>query len=329
MTKNVVDAIIEANKEYNINIGFIPSRRQVDYNGGYVNNWTTKDFYKYVKSRNSKIILERDHGGPGQGFCMDDGKKSFANDCEFFDIIHIDPWKKYPKFEDGLRETIKAINLCHSINPRCYYEIGTEEVIRYFKSEELEKLIIDLRKNLSSKVFSKIIYVVVQSGVGLNLGDQINTGTFNPNRLKEMVLICKKYNLLSKEHNGDYLTVNEVNNRFKLGLDTINIAPEYGQLETSIYMDLIEKLPVSILEEFYRICYKSKRWKKWIKNDFNPIKEKNKIIKISGHYVFSNPEFLILKKKVADNLGISIFQLDNNIKTKIKNKIFTYKNIIN
>ena len=37
----------------------------------------------------------------------DDGYESLKYDCKYLDMIHIDPWKKYPKFEDGLKETIK------------------------------------------------------------------------------------------------------------------------------------------------------------------------------------------------------------------------------
>ena len=44
MSKNVVDSIIEFTEETGNKIGLIPSRRQVEYNGGYVNNWTTKNF---------------------------------------------------------------------------------------------------------------------------------------------------------------------------------------------------------------------------------------------------------------------------------------------
>ena len=52
MSKNVVDAIIE----FGGGFGFIPSRRQVDYNGGYVNNWTTGEFCNlcWWKSSNRK-----------------------------------------------------------------------------------------------------------------------------------------------------------------------------------------------------------------------------------------------------------------------------------
>ena len=32
------------------------------------------------------------------------------HDSEYFDIIHIDPWKWYPKFEEGLQQTMDYIN---------------------------------------------------------------------------------------------------------------------------------------------------------------------------------------------------------------------------
>ena len=67
MSENVVNSVIEFTAQENIEIGFIPSRRQVDYNGGYVNNWNTQEFSKYVRSKSSKIVICRDHGGENQG----------------------------------------------------------------------------------------------------------------------------------------------------------------------------------------------------------------------------------------------------------------------
>ena len=43
-----VDAILEYCSETGNKIGLIPSRRQVEYDGGYVNNWTTETFSKYA-----------------------------------------------------------------------------------------------------------------------------------------------------------------------------------------------------------------------------------------------------------------------------------------
>lgn len=42
MSKNIVDAIIEFSNKTNHSVGLIPSRRQIEWDGGYVNNWTTE-----------------------------------------------------------------------------------------------------------------------------------------------------------------------------------------------------------------------------------------------------------------------------------------------
>ena len=301
MSKNVVDAVIEFDGDF----GFIPSRRQVDYNGGYVNNWSTGEFAKYV---NGRVPIERDHGGLGQGYKSDDGMESFIHDSHHLDIIHIDPWKHYQNFDDGLQQTIDYINFIYLIldNKKVKLEVGTEESIRRFETYELEKLLQVLETKLDSNMFENIEYAVVQSGVGLDLGKQTNTGTFNSDRLAEMVSICKKFGKKSKEHNGDYLSTKEYKDRFDLGLDSINIAPEFGQLETLCYLDEMG----DDIEDYYQICYDSKRWEKWIGKDFIPEDNKKELIKICGHYVFSNEKFKSIKPDI-----------DNKIKESIKHKL--------
>ena len=296
MSKNVVDAVIE----HNGNFGFIPSRRQVDYNGGYVNNWSTGEFAMYVDGR---VPVGRDHGGVGQGYKEDDGYESFLHDSKYFDIIHIDPWKKYQKFEDGLEETLAVLNYIYNMDQSVMFEVGTEEAIRKFTADELDTL---LRTLSEFEFFDNIEYAVVQSGTGLDLGKQTNTGTFNPNRLEEMVNVCKKYGKKSKEHNGDYLSNIEYKSRFDLGLDSINIAPEFGQLETLCYLDEMG----DDIEDYYQICYDSKRWEKWVSKDFIPEDNKKELIKICGHYVFSDEEFTLIKPDI-----------DHKIKRVIKNKL--------
>ena len=296
MSKNVVDAVIE----FNGNFGFIPSRRQVDYDGGYVNNWTSGEFAKYVDGR---VPIERDHGGIGQGYEYDDGYVSYAEDSKCFDIVHIDPWKVYSEFEDGLSETIDNTTFLYdslgnmgSFNIK--FEIGTEESIRRFEVDELEKLLGVLESKLYPPMFENIEYVVVQSGVGLDLGKQSNTGNFNADRLEKMVSVCKKFGKKSKEHNGDYLSAKEYKDRFDLGLDSINIAPEFGQLETLCYLNEMG----DDIEDYYQICYDSKRWEKWVDKDFIPKKNKKELIKICGHYVFSDKRFLEIKPNIDDKI---------------------------
>lgn len=322
MSKNIVDTVIEYSNYFELPFTFIPSRRQVEYNGGYVNNWTTKEFVNYVKSKGKYISVERDHGGPGQGTNMDDGVISFKEDCKYMDIIHIDPWKKYQNYEDGLEETIKALNLCYNENSDLFFEIATEQGIRRFEVDELEKFILDLQKKLKPEIYERIKYFVVQCGTGLL--EASNIGHYEKDRLKNMVLLCKKYGFISKEHNGDWVSVDLMREKFELGLDCINVAPELGQIETKAIIKAIKNIESvnrreELMEKFYRICYDSKKWVKWVSTDFKPEENKEKLINICGHYVFSNWMFLEIKNQLSN--------IDKLIKRDLLKKLREYHSL--
>ena len=173
------------------------------------------------------------------------------------------------------------------------------------KYSDHQKNLSDLESKLLPEIFNSIEYVVVQSGVGLDLGKQSNIGIFDLNRLEKMIDVCRKFGKKSKEHNGDYLSNDEYKSRFDLGLDSINIAPEFGQLETLCYLDEMDDI-----EDYYQICYESKQWKKWVDGDFVPEDNKKELIKICGHYLFSDELFLDIKPNI-----------DNKIKSVVKDKL--------
>ena len=311
MSKNIVDSIIEYVNDTGIHIGIIPSRRQIENDGGYVNNWMTKDFCNYVRSKTNNILLVRDHCGPNQGSSEDDGMESFKEDCKYFDVIHVDVWKKHKDYESGLKYTIDFINAGFQQNNSILFEVGTEESIRNFSVEDLDNLLSDLKKNLSEEVFKNVKYAVIQSGTSL-LGNT-NTGVYNDDRLLKMVEVCNKYNIISKEHNGDYISNDILLDKFKKGLNSINVAPEFGQIETKTLLDsMVDR--EDIIEEFYRICLESKKWCKWVSEDFIPDDNKIELINISGHYVFSDSRFLNIKRQLDSNI-------DDKIKLNIKYKI--------
>ena len=108
MSINCVDATIELAEEYDVPLVLIASRRQVEcleLGSGYVNNWDTFAFARYVRGKDHKgnVILARDHGGPWQHpmeskrfieieDAMESAKLSFLRDLEAgFQILHIDP----------------------------------------------------------------------------------------------------------------------------------------------------------------------------------------------------------------------------------------------
>lgn len=301
MSKEFVDVVLEND----FNVGFIPSRRQIESTGGYVNGWTTKDFSKYISK---KKLIERDHGGPNQGNLIDDGIDSFVVDAECLDIVHVDVWKNFVDINDAANETCKIINILHKQNDKLLFEVGTEQSIRPYTHTELDKFLSLLQEKLTKEEFSKILYVVVQCGT--KLSEDHNLGEFDSEKLVNMISICKKYNKLSKEHNGDYIS-NELRlEKLSLGLDAINIAPEFGVTQTKVILDNINE---EEFEMFYKICLDSGKWKKWVGVDFDPVSMKKELITICGHYCFSDDfvKTLVCKNivKIKHSLYITLYNL--------------------
>ena len=112
-----------------------------------------------------------------------------------------------------------------------------------------------------------------------------------------MINVVRKYGLLSKEHNGDYMEKAIMEDRFNNNLDSLNIAPEVGVFETKKILELLNQ---DDFIKMYNICLDSKKWVKWVSKDFKPEENKKKLVEICGHYVFSYPNFLELKIKLKD-----------------------------
>jgi hypothetical protein len=302
MSKNIVDVILEINSPL---IGLLPSRRQVEFNGGYVNNWDSKSFSEYIKNKSPKTIIERDHGGIGQNDT--DEYSSYTDDSKYFDIVHVDPWKHFTQFDEGLNETVENIKFLSNLNGNLKIEIGTEETIRKFSTEEIDYFIGELKYRLTPSQFSQISYICIQSGVGLDLVNQKNTGVFDLERLKSMVEVCKKHNKLSKEHNGDYLSNEDIRIRFKTGLDSLNIGPEIAQIETSTYLSRMNDEQINL---FYNVCLNSKKWIKWVDNNFD-LTNKTSLIMVCAHYNFT---------ELQEILGTNT-KINELVKEVIKNKV--------
>jgi hypothetical protein len=288
MSQNVVDCVIKHGQKHSI--GLIPSRRQVDFSGGYVNGWNTETFSSYVKKKNSSVLLCRDHGGAEQGQVSDDGNKSFETDAQYLDLIHIDPFRVSQTIYQAAEKTGNMIEKLFGINPNIMYEVGTEEAIFKYEPEHLNWMLGYLKIRLRVEQFNQIKYAVVQSGTRLDLATRTNTGNYNNTRLEKFIKVVKNFDLLSKEHNGDYLTDSfDVEVRFASGLDAINIAPEYGQIESEFYLEMCKK-DSSLFEKMYEICYNSGKWKKWI-SDVSRV-SKSQIIMTCCHYILSDKSFI-------------------------------------
>lgn len=304
MSKNIVDSVIEMNTD---KLGLLPSRRQIDYNGGYVHNWNTKSFVKYVKNLSPNLIIERDHSGELQG----DGNHfySYEDDSESVDIVHVDPWIKHKDLKDGIKTTVDTIKHIYSLNKNVQFEIGTEESIRPFTVQELDYMIEYLHDTLSSDIVGKITYVCIQSGVKLDIINQKNIGEFDLDKLKKMINLCRFFGKKSKEHNGDYLTDDEIKSRFDNGLNALNIGPEIAQIETQTYIDFMTSKEI---DTFYHICYKSKKWIKWVPKN-HKFTNMEELIKVCGHYNFNQLDMEDIHDIVKENIKDKLNQLLKNV----------------
>ena len=70
MSKNCIDETINISQACKFPIFLIASRRQIEtmeLGNGYVENFSTEEYSKYVNLKNEKHLLVQDHGGPYQG----------------------------------------------------------------------------------------------------------------------------------------------------------------------------------------------------------------------------------------------------------------------
>ncbi len=357
MSLNCVDMVIEIANEYSIPIMLIASRRQVDskrMQGGYVNCWDTENFAKYVKSKDKKnmVILSRDHGGPWQNNleiennfdlkkAMESSKESYLTDIKSgFQILHIDP--SIDPFNSINTDTIierifELYEYCveHSIknNKDVIYEIGTEEQSGSTNTpDELEYTIEKINNFCDKKKIIRPSFVVIQSGT--KVAEMRNIGSFDSDlrvkneiaaeiQVPRMIEICNKNNIWMKAHNTDYVSDEALQSHPKLGIHAVNIAPEFGVIETkSIVQVLTENNLVKLRDKFLEISYESKKWDKWMVKNSSASNYEKSII--AGHYVFSLQECKEVFSQARKDLEKKNISFDSYVRNSIKKGIMRY-----
>lgn len=302
MSIEFIDAISSYSKSKKLEVMLIASRNQIEckeFGGGYVNNFTTEKFSKYIKEKkNKKIKLCRDHSGP---FLSDSEKKlsykdaiertkiSLKADIESdFSMLHIDTSKAKKKF-DLADELFDFCNtLAKEKNKKIKFEFGTEDHgIKYSYKQFLKDL------NFFCEIKNSN-YLVCQTG---SLVKEIyQVGEFDFKNSKKMSKFAKKKNIFLKEHNCDYISVPEINLRKKAGIGAMNVAPEIGVLQTNLTIMLAKELGLERkITAFKKIVLNKDKWVKWLYA--SKISDHQKL-SISGHYFFSTQEYYNLKKEI-------------------------------
>ncbi len=357
MSVNCVDAAIELANEQEIPLLLIASRRQIDseeFGGGYVNNWTTDEFARYVidRDKKGKILLARDHGGPWQSIkekdaglglrrAMESAKSSYRADLAAgFQVLHIDPSVDIhgqPDIDEVLDRVFDLYEYCWSqaqqLRQEVIFEIGTEEQSGSTNSqEELDYTLNEVQKFCTKYRLPQPTFVVIQCGT--RVMETRNVGSFDsPIRvadeipaeiqLPKMIEICNRYGIFMKEDNTDYLSDDALQWHPRLGIHAANVAPEFGVAETRALLAILENNNLQALaERFLQTAYNSNKWDKWMLKNTKATDRDRAII--AGHYVFSRPECIELKVEAHVALVRKGIDLEQHLKQAVKQSIFRY-----
>ena len=301
MSLEVINSLDFFSKKFKKKIMLICSRNQIESDRlgcGYVNNFSTEQFSKYIKRKNNRLlIMSRDHCGP---FKRDGNRKNLNKEIENckislkddiindFKILHIDTSECGSAKYEVAQELMDFCNqTAKDFNKKIFFEFGCEEhgILTNFKKFKKDA-------EFFSK-FSNRQFIVCQTGSLVKSIFQV--GQFDIDTVKVMKKIANENGILLKEHNCDYLNFNQISLRKKYGINAINIAPELGVMQTNLIYTLSKFFNLNnYIEKFKRFVLKKGKWKKWNYNN------ENDLIRFlsAGHYHFNDRRFKYLLEKI-------------------------------
>lgn len=352
VTKNVVLATFEACRRNRCVPIFIASRNQIDlkslgygYLMGGMDQRNFFDLLNHIKDKvgyDGPVIVCRDHGGPWQRDvelnkrypfekAMNIARQSFMADIQAgFNYLHIDPTKCPFPFsqEDLCTWTVDLIEFCEGYRKQIGkgpidYEVGTEDIKGGLTSNEtFESFLKNLSAKLNQKGLPLPTSVVGQTGTLTRVNR--NVGLFDPEQTRKLVEIASRFGIGFKEHNADYLNIDACRMHPQIGITGMNVAPEFGYVESKAYFELAE-LEEMILrdgqitrEEVSQIREKLSEkvrekapWQKWLTDEMRESSEEKiwsdkslslLMTGVCGHYVLCEPEIEEAIKRLFQNL---------------------------
>jgi hypothetical protein len=298
----------------------IASRNQVDYINGYVCN--THELAKQINQfKTDNLLLCRDHCGPyfkdaDRHLTLDDAmnqclKTISADIANGFDLIHID----VSRIESNqLEYATRLIEYTLNLNPRIMLEFGSENNTGIDLQSSIGR--IDTQLEFLQKYKNNVKFFVTQTG---SLTKENQSGCFDVARNTSIVDQVHEAGFLFKEHNADYFVSTDIEKRIKAGVDSLNIAPQLGKVQTEI---LYKVAPHQLWEEFSTHVYKQNFWQRWVQPGET---DKQLATLVSGHYCFNSKEYA----SILNNIDVGQFKKELKIEiTNLLNHYRTFDNEI-
>jgi len=314
MSREIIEILAKHTKDNNYPLMIIASRNQVDYATGYV--CTTAELAEQVKQyKNPNLLLCRDHCGPyfsdlDRGLSIDDAiircMKTIATDITAgFDLIHID----VSRIKDNqLHYAKKLIEYAISLNPDIMLEFGSEDNTGIDINSSIAR--IDIQLGFLNPYKNNVKFFVTQTG---SLTKDGQAGTFDVDRNHAIGEQIRAAGFLFKEHNADYFTASDIKNRIDASVDSLNIAPQLGVMQTDL---LKEFAPKDLWAIFADLVYNQNYWQRWVPEG---VTDKDVAVSVSGHYLFSSQTY----KDIIASIDANAFNSELN--KKIEDLLNHYK----
>ena len=314
MSKEIIEILAKYTKEQNYPLMIIASRNQVDYVTGYV--CTTAELAEQVKQyKNPNLLLCRDHCGPyfsdlDRGRSIEDAidrcMKTIAADIAAgFDLIHID----VSRIKDNqLHYAKQLIEYALSLNPDIKLEFGSEDNTGIDINSSLAR--IDIQLGFLNPYKDNVVFFVTQTG---SLTKDGQAGSFDVERNRAIGEQIRAAGFMFKEHNADYFTAEDIQQRIDASVDSLNIAPQLGVMQTKL---LKEFAPADLWTIFSDLVYNQNYWQRWVPEG---VTDKDVAVSVSGHYLFGSQTY---KDIIA---GIDYDKFKSKLEQQIKELLDHYK----
>lgn len=286
MSKLIIQALSTYSVKNKFPLMVIASRNQVDAKSGYV--CTSAELVELVKEhRTENLLVCRDHCGPyfadlDRDLTLEQAvarcKETIAADIEAgFDLIHIDVSRVK---EDPFAVATELFDYALSLNPNIKFEFGSEDNTGIDIDSSLSR--IESQLEFLQKYKDNMVFFVSQTG---SLTKESQAGKFDVAMNKQTAQKIHAAGLLFKEHNADYFTADDLAHRATAGIDSLNIAPQLGKIQTLILRDFASK---EAWGKFADYVYQQGNWARWVSDQGQ---DKDNAVAVSAHYCFATPEY--------------------------------------
>ncbi|MGM9683690.1 MAG: hypothetical protein ACI3XQ_08830, partial [Eubacteriales bacterium] len=224
--------------------------------------------------------------------------------------------------------------------PHIGYEAGTEETNGGLTSvDAFGNFVEKLCARLSQKGLNPPEFVVGQTGTLTRLTE--NVGNYNTESARRLSASAGIHGVGLKEHNGDYLSDSILLEHPVVDVTAMNVAPEFGVVETRAYFALADleqrNIPADKCSGSRRIiteyAVRSERWRKWMVGqdasasveEILADSEKSALIAdICGHYTYEIPKVREAISLMSENLAGLGVDADRYVIKKIKDSVDRY-----